>query len=96
MIIDEKLLKHLADLSRLSLKKEEKEIFLKDLEEILAYFEKIKNVQTENVLPFWQKGEQKNVFRSDDFSPLFDFSDCLEQFPEEEKNLLKVPRVLGD
>ena len=96
MIIDEKLLKHLADLSRLSLKKEEEEVFLKDLEEILAYFEKIKNVQTENVLPFWQKGEQKNIFKSDDFSPLSDFSNCLEQFPEKEENFLKVPRVLGD
>jgi len=96
MIIDEKLLKHLADLSRLSLKKEEEEVFLKDLEEILAYFEKIKNVQTENVLPFWQKGEQKNAFKDDDFSPLSDFSNCLEQFPEKEENFLKVPRVLGD
>ena len=49
--VNQELLDYLSELSRIGLKESEKEKILGDLKTILAYFEDLKNVETENVEP---------------------------------------------
>lgn len=65
MLINKKTLEYLAELSRIELEKESGEKLLKDLQKILAYFEELKEVDTENIEPMAGGTIEKNVFRED-------------------------------
>lgn len=95
MIIDKKTLEHLAELSRIELDKRHEEKLLKDLGEILGYFEELKEVDTENVEPMAGGTIEKNVFRDDEIDEKGNrASDKLTgAFPEQENGYLKIPPV---
>jgi len=58
--------KHLAWLSRLELTETEEQLFANQMDEILAYFKKIDEVDTGEVPPTYHVVELCNVLRSDD------------------------------
>ncbi len=60
--VSDKTLELLANLSKLNLTEEEKKLFLKQLEEIVAYISKIKELDTKNTKPLYHSTELKNVF----------------------------------
>ena len=64
--IDKKQVEHIAELARIKLSDKEKEKFSKELSQILDYFEKLKEVNTENVAPISQVTGIKNVLREDE------------------------------
>ena len=63
--IDEKLVKHLAWLSRLSISEEKIAQFIPQLQEILEFFNQIDSVDTENIPPTFHAIKLQNVFRKD-------------------------------
>jgi len=65
MEINEDVIKHVAEIARLNLSKEEIEEFLPELKEVLSYFEILKKLNTEKVKPSFQAVELKNVMRED-------------------------------
>lgn len=99
--INRKTLEYLAELSRIGIGGErqgagdQEEKLLKDLQKILAYFEELKEVDTENVEPMAGGTMGKNVFRDDEaFSERKKSSVQLTgQFPAEEGGYLKIPPV---
>lgn len=105
MLINKKTLEYLAELSRIELEKESGEKLLKDLQKILAYFEELKEVDTENIEPMAGGTIEKNVFREDTLTQInadnisenqrknLRKSAIVEQFPEKEDGFLKVPPV---
>lgn len=96
-LINKETLKYLADLSKLEIKKSEEEKILKNLEDILGYFEQLKEVDTEKVEPMAGGTFEKNVFREDNGEIRKEINatseDIIETFPEKEKGFLKVPPV---
>ncbi len=60
--VSEKTLELLANLSKLNLTDEEKRLFLKQLEKIVAYISKIKELDTKSTKPLYHSTELKNVF----------------------------------
>jgi aspartyl-tRNA(Asn)/glutamyl-tRNA(Gln) amidotransferase subunit C len=56
-----KTLEYLAELSRIELEKESEEKLLKDFQKILAYFEELKEVDTEKIDPVRNKPPQAAV-----------------------------------
>ncbi len=64
--IDKKQVEHIAKLSRIKLSEEEKEKFSGELSQILDYFETLKKVDTENILPASQAAGIENVLREDE------------------------------
>ncbi len=93
-IIDNKLLDHLLNLSRLDLDQEKKEKIISDLEEILNYLKEIDKAETENIKPFLGAAFQKNIFREDILQDLKEEKDALlKQAPQLEQGLFKVPRI---
>lgn len=109
MLIDKKQIEHLAELAKINLTEKEEEKLVKNFQEILAYFDELKEVNTDNVTPMnggtplesrgLQTGQamQKNIFREDgaDTRQQINASpdDLVEAFPEKEKRFLKVPPV---
>ncbi|MBI4119680.1 MAG: Asp-tRNA(Asn)/Glu-tRNA(Gln) amidotransferase subunit GatC [Parcubacteria group bacterium] len=91
--INKKTLEHLADLARINLDKREEEKLLKDLKNILDYFEELRELSTENIEPLAGGVWHKNAFREDEPERTPDTGKGKSQFPESEKGYLKVPPV---
>lgn len=91
--LNKKTLEYLAGLGRIEIKEKDEEKLLKDLKEILGYFEQLKEVDTENVEPLAGGTIEKNVFREDEVKSYQKNQKLIKQFPEEGKGYLKVPPV---
>ena len=94
--INKKVLKHLAELSRFDLEGREEEKLLKDLQEIVAFFEELKMLDAGGVEPMTGGTGLKNVFRGDEERRDTNIGAGSGDFPEEEKGFLKVPPVFGE
>ena len=68
---------------------------VKDLEEILEYFNKLKEINTEKVEPITGGLELADVFRNDDEGIKCEAlsENLIKSFPEEENGFLKIPAV---
>lgn len=95
MITKEKV-RHLAELARLKLKDEEIEALTQDLNQILNYVEKIKELDLKNIEPLINI-LQKLPFREDqsDSETNEDILSLIkENFPQKDGDYLKVPKIL--
>ena len=85
---------HVAALARLGLSEEEKELFVSQLSRILDYAETINKLPTEGIPPTSHSIPMKNVFREDKVSPFKDVESIIENAPDEESHMFKVPRIM--
>lgn len=92
-LIDKKLLKHLAELSKIEIESEKEEKFLKDFKNIFSHFEELANLDTSNVAPMTGGTNLKNIVREDEFNEVGDLRKGVEAFPEIMDGYLKVPPV---
>lgn len=95
-LINKKLLKHLAELSRIELNAREEERLFKDLQEILGHFEELQQLDTSEVKPITGGTSLKNIFREDEERPNKYAGAGTEMFPEREGGFLKVPPVFDN
>lgn len=86
---------HLGRLARLALTDEEKERYATELSAILEYVEQLQEVDTTDVEPTSQVTGLEDVYREDAVQGCGDEmrKKIIEQFPEREGDLLKVPGV---
>ena len=82
MKISKEELLHIAKLSDLEIKENEIEEYLKNLEDILNYTETI--VATQDY----------NVFRKDEVKQFDNIDQMMENGPEVDRNMFKIPKVL--
>lgn len=83
-----------AVLARLKLSEKEIEEMTSQLNEILEYFEKLKELDTEGVEPLSHVLPLKNVYREDRVKPSLSQEDLLSNAPEKGHGHFKVPRVI--
>jgi aspartyl-tRNA(Asn)/glutamyl-tRNA(Gln) amidotransferase subunit C len=85
-----------AHLARLDLTPDEKDLFTRQLADILAYAEQIQRVQTDGVPPTSHAGDAA-MMRDDDVRPSLPREASLASGPGADLSagLFKVPRVLG-
>jgi aspartyl-tRNA(Asn)/glutamyl-tRNA(Gln) amidotransferase subunit C len=83
---------NLAELARLDLSTEEKEVILHDMDGILAYVKQVEEVEVEDIKP---DTELRNVWR-EDVPEAREFSSevITEQFPDSQDGFLKVKKIL--
>jgi len=86
---------HIAKLANLPLKPKEKEKFEKQLSEILAYVEKLKEVDTKNIEAASQVTGLENVTREDETSPSLTQEEALSNSKSNHNGLFKVKAILG-
>ncbi|NOX97882.1 MAG: Asp-tRNA(Asn)/Glu-tRNA(Gln) amidotransferase subunit GatC [Nitrospirae bacterium] len=86
--------KQVARLARLRLTEEEKEKFGKQLNQILAYVEKLNELNIENVEPTSHVVPLTNVLRKDEVKPSLSEEEALANAPERKGKYFKVPKII--
>ena len=94
MNVTKKEVEHVAKLARLGLTEEEKELFTKQLSDILALADSLKKVNTDNIEPTSHAIPMKNVLREDKAIPFKDVDAILANAPDEEDHMFRVPRIM--
>ena len=94
MGISPKDVEYLAHLARVELSPEEIRRFSGQLDEILAYVEKLKKAKTEGVPPTSHVLPLSNVFREDKTAPSLPAEEALANAPERDGPFFKVPPIL--
>lgn len=92
--ITREMVEHVAMLARLGLSEEEKAIFEEQLDRILAYAEKINELDTSDVEPTSHVITLKNVMRDDEVKGSFPREEIIMNAPEKERGFFKVPKIV--
>lgn len=94
MEVTDEMVKNLADLSRLTFNDQEKEDIKKDLQRMISFVEKLKEVDTSNVEPLLHMSEVVNIYREDNIQGSMEKSAALANAPMADENYFKVPKVI--
>ena len=92
--IDRATVEHAATLSRLALTEEELVLFEKQLRDIIAYFDKLNELETGGVEPLSHPLGLRNVFREDEARPSMPREEALSNAPARTDEAYKVPVVV--
>jgi aspartyl-tRNA(Asn)/glutamyl-tRNA(Gln) amidotransferase subunit C len=84
---------HVARLAHLSLTEEERHLFARQLDDILAYAESIQELDTGDVPPM-SHAVARDAFREDVVAESLPREAVLDQAPDAQDGLFRVPRVL--
>jgi aspartyl-tRNA(Asn)/glutamyl-tRNA(Gln) amidotransferase subunit C len=84
---------HVARLAHLSLTEEERHLFARQLDDILAYAESIQELDTGDVPPM-SHAVARDAFREDVVAKSLPREAALDQAPDAQDGLFRVPRVL--
>lgn len=94
MAISWKDVEYLAHLARVELSPDEIKRFTGQLDEILAYVEKLKTAKTEGAPPTSHVLSLENVYRDDRVEPSLPSEKALGNGPDREGPFFRVPRVI--
>jgi aspartyl-tRNA(Asn)/glutamyl-tRNA(Gln) amidotransferase subunit C len=92
--LSKKEVEHIAWLAHIELSDKEKPLFTEQFNEILEYFKKIDQVDTERVEPTYHVLDIENVYRKDRTKPSLTTEEALRNAPKKEKKFLKAPRIV--
>ena len=92
--LSKKEVEHVAWLADIALSDQEKTLFTEQFNEILDYFKKIDEVDTEGVEPTYHVLDLKNVSRTDETTPSLPIEEALRNAPKKEKKFIKAPRIV--
>jgi aspartyl-tRNA(Asn)/glutamyl-tRNA(Gln) amidotransferase subunit C len=85
---------HIAELAKLGLSAQEKEVFREQLSAILEYVEMLQRVDTEAIPPTATVLPLRSVMRPDEVAPSMARDDALANAPEVEDCCFKVKAIL--
>ena len=85
---------HIAKLANLNIKDEEVDKYLINLQDILNFADIVNNAPVEGLTESIGVIQNYNVFRKDEVKAFEDNELLLENAPEKERNMFKIPKVL--
>ena len=94
--IDKDTVRHIALLSRLELDDANVERFTRELGDILAYVDKLGELDTRDVPPMSHPIPMENVFRDDVARPSLTAEEALANAPDKEDVFFKVPPIIQE
>ena len=94
MKVSKEELLHIADLADLNIKDEEVNDYLENLQNILNFADVINNAKTEGLEETIGANENCNVFRKDEVKEFDNKEGLMQNAPEKERNMYKIPKVL--
>jgi aspartyl-tRNA(Asn)/glutamyl-tRNA(Gln) amidotransferase subunit C len=94
--ISEETVRHIALLSRLECSDGDIHRFSGELNAILGYVEKLKELDTENIEPTSHALRLRNVFREDEVRPSLTNAQALANAPESQDGHFKVPQIIQE
>ncbi len=94
MKISKAEVEHVALLARLEFSESEIERFTGQMNSILEYMDKLKALDTSTVEPTFHAVSRKNVFREDLVLPSFSQEISLQNAPDGDRGLFRVPKII--
>lgn len=94
MRLSKQEVEHVALLARLELSNEEKDRLTTQLNQIMVHFEKLQQLDTQDVEPTSHSIPVRNVFREDVAGPSLTPEEAVSNAPETEDNYFVVPQVV--
>ncbi len=94
MQIDKETLNKIAHLARLEFDEKDTDQMLKDMNGILAFVEKLNEVNTEGVEPLTTMSHEVNALREDEVRAHLPRDRALKNAPSHDAEYFRVPKVL--
>lgn len=95
MQVSKEELLHIAKLANLNLKENEEDKYLVNLQNILNFANIVNNAPVDKLDITIGANEAKNVFRKDEIEVFEDNHALLQNAPEQENNMFKIPKVIN-
>lgn len=86
----------IAKLARINLTNEDEKKFTSQLNNILAYFQQLSEVDTESVVPQTHPTDMVNNFREDKVRPSLKREEALKNAPNKKDGFFVAPRIVSD
>jgi aspartyl-tRNA(Asn)/glutamyl-tRNA(Gln) amidotransferase subunit C len=93
MKIDKDTLNKIAHLSRLEISEKDTDQILKDMNNIVAFVEKLNEVNTDGVEPLTTMSHEINALREDEVKPHLSHERALKNAPKKDDDYFRVPKV---
>ncbi len=94
MKIDKETVDKIAHLARLEFENEAKDQIIKDMNNMLAFVEKLNELDTSNVEPLIYMSNETNVLREDEVKQEITQQEALKNAPKKDSDYFKVPKVI--
>ena len=85
---------HVARLARLELSEEEQVTFTGQMDAILAYVDKLNELDTAGIVPTAHAVPMENAFRDDEPVPPLGINNALANAPDRVEGFFRVPKVI--
>ncbi len=94
MAVSKEEILHIAKLADLKINENEIDEYAKNLEDILDFVKVLNSVDTDNIEESIGTLNNVNVFRKDEVKEFEDKEALLQNAPEQENNMFKIPKVI--
>jgi len=94
MKIDHQTLEKIAHLARLEVDPAKADGYIKDLEEVLTWVEKLNELDTDGIEPLTNMSFEVNAFREDVKGEHLDHERALKSAPKRDEDYFRVPKVI--
>lgn len=94
MEVNDLLVENLAKLARLTFNEQEKMEIRADLQQMITFVEKLKEVNTEGVQPLLHMSDNINILREDIVQGSISREEALKNAPDADGTFFKVPKVI--
>lgn len=94
MVVNDALIEKLAHLSRLEFNAKEKNEIKNDLQKMIAFVEKLNELDISGVEPLLHMTDEVNVLREDEVKGSVSREEALKNAPEHDGIFFKVPKVI--
>jgi aspartyl-tRNA(Asn)/glutamyl-tRNA(Gln) amidotransferase subunit C len=94
MEVNDELVDKLAHLARLKFEDAEKEEIKNDLQKMIAFVEKLNELDTTGVEPLLHMSDEVNILREDEVKGSISREEALKNAPMHDEQFFKVPKVI--
>ena len=94
MEVNDELINNLSQLSRLEFNDAEKDEIKSDLQKMIAFIDKLNELDTTGVEPLLHMSDNVNVLREDEVKGSISREDALKNAPVHDEEFFKVPKVI--
>ena len=94
MEVNDDLINNLSQLARLEFNAAEKEEIKNDLQKMIAFIDKLNELDTTGVEPLLHMSDNINVLREDEVKGSIGREDALKNAPVHDEQFFKVPKVI--
>jgi len=92
--IDIRTVDEIAHLARLEFNNQEKDQILNDMNRMLAFVDKLNELDTEKVEPLIYMTEERSILREDEIKVTVSQDEALKNAPKKDSDYFKVPKVI--